>query len=51
MEEIDSYMAEEIAENVARGVTEQEARRRARIKFGNAGAVRETLWCTQNKFE
>ena len=44
MEEIDSYMSEEIAENVARGVTEQEARRRAWIKFGNAGAVRETLW-------
>ena len=44
MEEMESYMAEEIAENVARGIPEEEARRRARIKFGNPGAVREMLW-------
>jgi predicted permease len=44
MEEMESYMEEEIAENMARGVPEDEARRRARIKFGNPGVVRETLW-------
>jgi macrolide transport system ATP-binding/permease protein len=44
MVEMESFMAEEIAENVARGIPEEEARRRARIKFGNPGAVRETLW-------
>jgi predicted permease len=44
MEEMESYMAEEIAENMARGIPEDEARRRARIKFGNPGAIRETLW-------
>jgi predicted permease len=44
MAEMEGYMAEEIAENVARGIPEEEARRRARIKFGNPGAVRETLW-------
>jgi predicted permease len=44
MEEMESYMAGEIAENVARGIPQEEARRRARIKFGNPGAVREMLW-------
>jgi hypothetical protein len=44
MAEMEGYMAEEIAENVARGIPEEEARRRAQIKFGNPGAVRETLW-------
>jgi putative ABC transport system permease protein len=44
MEEIEDYMAEEVAENVACGIPEEEARRRARIKFGNPGTVREILW-------
>jgi len=44
MEEIEGYMAEEVAENVACGIPEEEARRRARIKFGNPGTVREMLW-------
>jgi predicted permease len=44
MEEMESYMAEEIAENVARGIPEEEARRRARMKLGNPRAVREMLW-------
>jgi putative ABC transport system permease protein len=44
MEEIESYIAEETAENRARGMSEQEAMRRARIKFGNPSAVRESLW-------
>jgi predicted permease len=44
MDEIEGYMAEEVAENRAHGMTEEEAWRRARIKFGNSTVVRETLW-------
>jgi len=44
IEEVESYMVEEIAENVARGMTPVEARRQARIKLGNAQRVREELW-------
>lgn len=44
IEEVESYMAEEIAENVARGMTPVEARRRARIKLGNSQRVRDELW-------
>ena len=43
-EEIDAYLAEETAENIARGVKPEEARRRARIMLGNPRSVRETLW-------
>lgn len=43
-DEIDVYIAEETAENVARGMREDEARRRARVKLGNIGTVRENLW-------
>src|SRR5258708_37989358 len=43
-EEIAGYMVEEVAENRAHGMTEEEAWRRARLKFGNPVAVRETLW-------
>lgn len=42
--EIESYIAEETAENRSRGMTEEEAKRRARMKFGNPVAVREVLW-------
>ncbi len=42
--EIESYLEEEAAENLARGMTPDEARRRARIKLGNAQQVRERLW-------
>lgn len=44
LDEIDVYLAEEIAENIARGMPEAEARRRARVKLGNVEKVRETLW-------
>lgn len=44
MEEIESYLAEETAENRSRGMGEEEARRLARIKFGSPVAVRESLW-------
>ncbi len=43
-EEMDAFLAEETAENIARGVKPEEARRLARIKFGNPRSVRETLW-------
>jgi PadR family transcriptional regulator, regulatory protein PadR len=43
LEEIDVYLAEEIAENVARGMSPEEARRRARIKLGNPQRVGESL--------
>jgi len=43
-QEIDAYLAEETAENIARGVKPEEARRRAKIKLGNPRSVRETLW-------
>lgn len=43
-EEIDAYLAEETAENIARGVKPEEARRRARIKLGNPQSAREILW-------
>ena len=37
-------MAEEIAENLARGLTEEEARRQAYLKFGSIRRVREEVW-------
>jgi putative ABC transport system permease protein len=43
-QEIDVYLAEETAENIARGVKPEEARRQARVKLGNPRSVRETLW-------
>lgn len=44
MGEIESYIAEETAENRSRGMTEEEAKRQARIKFGSPVSVRESLW-------
>jgi predicted permease len=43
-QEIDAYLAEETAENIARGVKPEEAGRRARVKLGNPQGARETLW-------
>jgi putative ABC transport system permease protein len=42
--EIEAFLDEEMAENMVRGMTAQEARRQARIKFGSADVVRESLW-------
>lgn len=42
--EMESFVDEETAENVARGMSAEEARRLARVKLGNAQRVRETLW-------
>ncbi|HEY4355842.1 MAG TPA: ABC transporter permease [Acidobacteriaceae bacterium] len=45
--EIDAFLAEETADNEARGMSPDEARRQARVKLGSAQKVRESLW-TQN---
>lgn len=44
LEEMDGFLAEEVAENIARGMTPEEARRQARIKLGPPATVRESLW-------
>ena len=46
-DEMETFLAEESAENEARGMSSDEARRQARVKLGNAQKVRESLW-TQN---
>ena len=46
-EEIENFLTEETADNEARGVSPDEARRQARITLGNPRKVRESLW-TQN---
>ncbi len=43
-DEIEAFLTEETAGNEARGLTPDEARRQARLKFGNAQQVRESLW-------
>jgi len=43
-DEIEAYLAQETADNEARGMSPDEARRKARIKFGNTQKVREALW-------
>ena len=45
--EIEAFLSEETADNVARGMSPDKARRLARIKLGNPQKVRESLW-TQN---
>jgi putative ABC transport system permease protein len=43
-EEMVAYLAAETEENVARGMSEEEAMRQAKIKLGNPQNVRESLW-------
>ena len=43
-DEIEAFLTEETADNQARGMSPDEARRQARLKFGNAQKVRESLW-------
>ena len=42
--EIAAHFNEERAENIARGLTPEEADRRARVKFGSERRVHEDLW-------
>lgn len=46
-EEIENFLTGETADNEARGMSPDDARRQARIKLGNPQKVRESLW-TQN---
>ena len=48
-QEIELHLAEEIAENIERGMSADEARRQAYLKFGSPRRVREELW-QQNSF-
>jgi predicted permease len=43
-EEIESHLAHEEDANAARGLGADEARRRARVRFGNPRATRERVW-------
>ena len=43
-DEIEAFLTEETVDNEARGMSPGEARRQARLKFGNAQKVRESLW-------
>lgn len=43
-QEIQSHIAHEIDENIARGASPQEAKRQAYLKFGNPQQVREDVW-------
>src|ERR1700691_5301821 len=43
-QELEAHLAQEIDDNCARGMSPQEARRQAYIKFGNPTAVREEIW-------
>ena len=43
-DEIESFLAEETADNRARGMSLDDARRQAHLKLGNRQKVRESLW-------
>ena len=43
-EEIESHLAHEEDDNAARGLSPEEARRQARVRFGNPRVVRERVW-------
>jgi len=43
-DEIQAFLTEESADNEARGMSPEEARRQARVKLGNPQKVRESLW-------
>jgi predicted permease len=43
-EELDAHLQHEVDDNLARGMSEAEAWRRARVKLGSMRRVRETMW-------
>ena len=47
-EEIESHLAHEEDANAARGLSAEEARRRARVRFGNPRATRERVWLNRS---
>ncbi|KAA6457575.1 ABC transporter permease [Acidobacteria bacterium AB60] len=44
MQEMEAHLAHEIEDNVGRGLNEEEARRRAYVKFGSPQKIRERIW-------
>ena len=42
--ELDAHLAHQVDENIAAGMTEEEARRQAYLKLGNPQQVREKVW-------
>lgn len=44
VEEMEAHIAHEIGDNVDRGMSGDEARRRAYVKFGNPQKLREQIW-------
>ncbi|MFZ0633113.1 MAG: ABC transporter permease, partial [Acidobacteriaceae bacterium] len=42
--ELEAHLAHEIDDNLARGLSPEEARRRAYLKLGNPTAIREEIW-------
>jgi predicted permease len=42
--ELEAHLAIEIDDNLARGLTQQEARRQANLKLGNPTTIREEIW-------
>jgi predicted permease len=42
--EIEAHIAHEIDDNIARGLSDEEARRQAYVRFGNPTVVRERIW-------
>jgi macrolide transport system ATP-binding/permease protein len=44
LQEIHRHLAEETDENIGRGMSHEEARRQAYLKFSNPQRVREILW-------
>jgi len=42
--EIEAHLAHEVETNIARGLSLEEARRQARLKFGNPRVLREHVW-------
>lgn len=44
VEEMESFLEHEIRDNLARGMSQEEARRQAYLKFGNPQKVREEIW-------
>jgi putative ABC transport system permease protein len=43
-QELDSHLQHEVDDNLARGISREEAERRARVKLGSVRRVRETEW-------
>src|SRR5271154_2839852 len=44
VQEFEAHIQNEIDDNLARGMSREEARRQAYLKFGNPARVREEIW-------